>query len=126
MRQEKRAENQALVTMAMQAAPIMAQAGAPLDLRHFWEKLLDAYGEVDKNSFFKEQPAPQGVPGAAPGTPQTAAGAQEQLTPSAPGEPGTTNPELAAGPQSPSSAVSMSPSVPMQRSLAAVGAGRSA
>lgn len=124
LRQERRAENQSLVTMAMQAAAIMAQSGAPLNLRRFWERLLDAYGVTDKATFFNEQQAQQ-APQEAPGTPPTADQIQQQQTGSMDAG-GITNPSLAAGPSAPSSPVTMSAGAPMQRSLAMNGAGRSA
>jgi hypothetical protein len=117
MRQERRAENQALVTMAMQADP----AGQLLNLRRFWERMLDSFGIHDKASYFVEGATP---PGEEMGTPP---GMEELLAQMQGGQNGgATNPELAAGTASPSSAVSMSPAAPMQRSLARVGAGRSA
>jgi hypothetical protein len=122
MRQERRAENQALLTTAMQSAAIMAQTRQPLNLRRFWERLLDSYGIVDKATFFSDQ-AQQGQGGM--GTPPQ----QENIQQNANGSldaGGITNDSLAAGPSAPSSPVSMSPSAPMQRSLARNGAGRSA
>jgi len=124
LRQERRSEQQALTTMAMQSGLIMARAGQPLNLRRFWEKLLDAYGVVDKATYFSEPTGqPMGLPGqqAAPPTPP---GVQPSGNGAAPQ--GITNPALAAGPTSPSSSVSMSPVAPMQRALARTGAGRSA
>jgi hypothetical protein len=125
MRQEKRAENQALVTMAMQAAPVMAQAQVPLNLRAFWERLLDAYEVTDKERFFGGQPASAAAPATGMGTPPQAENIQDnqqgQLDTG-----GITNGSLAAGPTAPSSPVTMAPSAAMQRSLASVGAGRSA
>jgi hypothetical protein len=123
MRQEKRAENQSLLTTAMQSAAIMAQSGDPLNLRRFWEKLLDSYGVVDKTTFFADkQVAP---PSATPGTPEQAQTTQDNMNGSQ-STGGVTNESLAAGPSSPSTPVSMSPGAPMQRALARVGAGRSA
>jgi hypothetical protein len=71
MRQERRAENQALLTTAMQSAAIMAQSGSPLALRRFWERLLDSYGIVDKATFFSAAAAAAGRDGhtAAAGNP---------------------------------------------------------
>lgn len=123
MRQERRAENQALVTSAMQSAPVMAQAGFPLNLRAFWERLLDAYDIPDKETFFS-QPQQQGQPVAPPGTSPQAGNIQDDMQGQLEAG-GNTNPALAAGPSSPSSPVSMSPSTMMQQSLARNGAGRS-
>src|SRR4029077_19797528 len=41
MRQERRAEAQSLMQISAQIAPVMAQSGAPLNLRPFMEKVLD-------------------------------------------------------------------------------------
>jgi hypothetical protein len=124
LRQERRAENQALITIAMQSAEIMQAMGAPLNLRRFWERLLDSYSISDKATYFADA-APGGMPGM--GTPPGAEEIMKQMTGngSMPAG-GITNEALAAGPNAPSSAVSMSPEAPMQRSLARVGAGRSA
>jgi len=121
MRQEKRAENQALLTTAMQSQPIMAQSGSPLNLRRFWEKLLDSYGVPDKATYFMA-PSQQAPPTAAPGTPPQAQALQQG--PPSPG--GGTNEALAAGPTSPSAPISLSPAASQQRQLAKVGAGRAA
>lgn len=124
MRQEKRAENSALFTQAVQAAPVMQQLGAPLNLRRFMERVLDSYGITDKATYFTEQQqaAPQ-QPQQGPGTPQSAESMLDEFAGQNGG--GITNEELAAGPSSPSSAVSMSGTQPMQQALAKVGAGRS-
>jgi len=127
MRQERRAENQALLTTAMQSAPIMAQSGTPLNLRRFWEKLLDSYDVSDKATYFVmpgEQPGQQQA--TPPGSPPTAEGLQGQMQQGALQPGGGTNEALAAGPTSPSSPVSLSPAVFGQRQMAKVGAGRSA
>jgi len=124
MRQEKRSENQALLTSAMQSAMIMAQSGSPLNLRRFWEKLLDAYDIPDKATYFMPS-QPPGQPAATPGSPPNAQTLQQGQTATV-SAPGITNAGLAAGPTAPSNSNSMSPSAPMQRSLALVGAGRSA
>ena len=128
MRQERRAESGALVTQAVQSAGVMAQLGQPLNLKRFWEKHLDAYDVHDKETFFAppqqsalQQPQP---PQQGPGTTTPADTLQQDMT----GQldtGGITNESLAAGPTSPSSPVSMSPSAPAQRALAATGAGQS-
>jgi hypothetical protein len=127
MREQKRAENQALLQMALQGAGVSAQMGVKLNIRRFWELVLGAHEITDKATFFLEMPAAapdqSGAPGA--GTPQQTEGILDKMAGAAPGG-GITNESLAAGPSSPSSPVSMSPAAPMQRSLARVGAGRSA
>jgi hypothetical protein len=122
MRQERRAENQALTTMAVQAAPVMQQLGVPLNLRRFWERLLDSYGISDKATFFAEQQA--GAPGEGMGTPPGIEEILGQMQQGALPPGGQTNPALAAGPTSPSSEVSMSPASMAQQSMARAGAGR--
>jgi hypothetical protein len=122
MRQERRAENQALVTMATQAAEVMSANGTPLNLRRFWERLLDSYGITDKATYFSETP---GAAAGGMGTPPEADEILQQLQNGSMPAGGITNEALAAGPSSPSSPVSMSPAAPMQQSLARSGAGRS-
>jgi len=129
MRQERRAESQALLTTAIQSAPVMAQFGAPLNLKAFWEKNLDSYDVEDKETYFM----PPGTGGVgmqagqngnqAGGTPQQAQTIQEQMQ-GGPG--GQTAPALAAGPTSPSNQLSLSPAQFGQQQLAKVGGGRSA
>ena len=96
-RQERRAEAQALTTMAMQSAQPMAQSGYPLNLRRFWEKTLDAYGITDKATFFAEAPAQQGEQQGM-GTPPGAEGILDQLQQGSLPAGGVTNEALAAGP----------------------------
>lgn len=111
MRQERRAEAQSLLQVAASIAPLMAQSGAPLNMKAFVEKALDAYNVIDKERYFMP---PQvgamtagGPPGMAP--PPTAPG---------PGSNGVTNTELAAGPSSPSNVTSMSPEAAQSRLMA--------
>jgi hypothetical protein len=130
MRQERRAEAQSLMQMAAQAQPIFAQSGAPLNLKAFMEKTLDAYNVTDKERYF--MPTPQGTPGAAPppggppgppgppgpGGPGGPPGMPGQAGPPGPPGMGITAPTLAAGPLSPSNAFTMSPEAAMQQMLA--------
>jgi len=112
MRQERRAEAQALVQVAAGVAPISAQLNAPLNMRAFIELALDAYDIQDKERYFLPTPPPSLAPPPPGGT-----------GPAAPGAPpggngaGVTNPELAAGPSSPSAegGISNSPQVMMSR-----------
>jgi len=120
MRQERRAEAQSLMQIAAQAAPIFAQSGAPLNLKAFMEKVLDAYDVPDKERFF---------------LPKALAGQQQQQLgppPSSPQQPqqngngngaaqGVTNVPAAAGPQSPSNVTSMSPETSMARMMSSYG-----
>lgn len=133
MRQERRAESGALLTMAIQSAPVMAQFGSPLNLKAFWEKNLDSFDVEDKETYFMPpgqggvgmQVGQNGNQAASPpgGTPPDAASLQEEMSGTPDG--GMTNESLAAGATSPSSALTLSPAGMMQRSLARNGAGRS-
>lgn len=75
LRQERRAESQALLQMFAQLAPIVAQMGAPLNARAFVEQLLDAFDVGDPSYFFSEN-TQQGLAtqGAQPSPPGPAAG----------------------------------------------------
>jgi len=110
MRQERRAEAQALMQIAAQTAPVFQAVGTPLNLRPFMEDLLKAFGKRDAARYFSAQPQPQ--LGAGPGPPSGNGG-----PPGAGGPGGVTAPEASA-PTSPSNQVSVSPEVFMQRALA--------
>jgi hypothetical protein len=130
-RQERRSENQSLLTMALQGAGMAAQFGVKLNIRRFWERLLkDGYGIADYESYFlddaQQGAAPQGAPpGGPPGTPAGASSILDSMTNGSIPAGGITNESLAAGPTAPSSPVTMSAGAPMQQSLARNGAGRS-
>ena len=119
MRQERRAEWQTLLNMALQGAGISEQLGALLNIKAFWESLLKSYDVQDSDRYFRpksaqppQQQQAQQIPGmGSPPAPDSAGG------------PGVTNPALAAGPSSPSSAVSMSPVAAQQQMAAMTGAG---
>jgi hypothetical protein len=117
MRQERRSEWQTLLTMALQGAGVSAQLGAKVNIAEFWKALLKSYDVADHIAFVSPMPtpAPQAqVPGmGSPPAPDSS-------------QPGVTNPELAAGPMSPSSATSISPVAAQQRMGALTGAGQSA
>ena len=114
-RQERRAEAQALVQIAAQVQPIFAQSGAPLNLKAYMEKLLDAYDVLDKERYFLP---PQTAPAIQPGQQQP--GQQGPQQPQQ-GANGVTNPALAAGPTSPSNNVSLSPQASMSRLMSMAG-----
>jgi len=137
MRQERRAEAQSLLQMAGQLQPIFAQSGAPLNLKAFMDKTLDAYNVTDKERYFLPTPgaAPGAPAGAGPGPPGPPGppgqggppgpgGLPGQQGP--PGPMGITAPTLAAGPLSPSNSFSMSPEMMMQRMMAAGGGANNA
>jgi len=111
MRQERRAEAQALVQVAAGIAPIAAQLNAPLNMRAFVELALDAYDIQDKERYF----LPAAPPQLAPPPPGQGAGGTAP-TPGGNGA-GVTNPQLAAGPSSPSAegGISQSPQAMMSR-----------
>ncbi len=104
LRQERRAESQSLLQIAAQTAQVFAVSGAPLNLKAFMEKTLDAYDVSDKERYFLP---PQAAPaitgqGAPPGQQQPQ---QQQLPPGPPPGAGSglTNVDAAAGPLSPNS-----------------------
>jgi hypothetical protein len=112
IRAEKRSEAQSLMTLAVQAAPVMAMMGAPLNGKAFMDKVLDAFDVDDPEEFYsaKPQAPPQppgsgGAPGEAPeGPPQ-----------------GVTGPAATAPATSPSNAASLAGGVAMARSMSARG-----
>jgi hypothetical protein len=105
---------QSLMQIAAQIQPIMSQSGAPLNLKAFMERTLDAYDILDKDRYFM----PPGLtpPGGAP-APGAAPGALPAGGPPAPPGQGVTNPALAAGPTSPSNGSSLSGEAAMARML---------
>src|SRR5262245_32829276 len=120
VRQERRAEANALLQMAASVAPIMAQSGSPLNLKAFMEKALDAYDVLDKERYFlPPQAAPAMAPGGQPGLTAPPGGppALGQGAPETNGAAGVTNVPAAAGPTSPSNVQSLSPEAAMQRMM---------
>ncbi|MFA5053002.1 MAG: hypothetical protein WC565_03020 [Parcubacteria group bacterium] len=93
VRQEKRAEAQAKLQVAVNAAPVFQATGNPLNLKSFMDDYLDAFGERDKARYYTAQPQAQ-LP--------------QQGQPPEPGQPGATAPQ-AADINSPSNAFSQSP-----------------
>ncbi len=106
VKQERLAEAQAKLQVAVQAAPIFQAVQTPLNLKKFMDDYLNAYDIDDTEQYYTALPQQQ-----APGTGQ---GGPPQ--PGQPGsQPGVTNAQAAAGPTSPSNAASTSPAVQMQR-----------
>jgi hypothetical protein len=110
--QQTRAEAQARLQVAMQAALPFAQTGTPLNLQAFMDDFLSAFGVQDTAKYYtKQNPLPQmqeaPQPGGAPGSEQ---GAPPQAT--AP---------QAVDPSSPSNAFSHSPVAMTQRQGALAG-----
>ncbi len=77
MRQERRAEAQALLTVSAQVAPIMTASGAPVNMREVFLYFLENFDIQDAERFLSQQPLPMGgagVPGAPPGPGQEGPG----------------------------------------------------
>ena len=110
LRQERRAESQSLLQIAAQVQPVFAQSGAPLNLKAFMERTLDAYDISDKERFFMPPQVGAATAGGPPGMPPPP-GANGQA-PALPGgvalPAGVTNAGAAAGPMSPNSTDSIS------------------
>jgi hypothetical protein len=111
LRQERRAEANALLQIAAQVQVIFANSGVPLNLKAFMEDALDAYDKPDKARYFL--PPQVGARTAGLGV-QPGAQQQQQLPSGGmqepPGPGGITNANAAAGPLSPSGGdISMSP-----------------
>ena len=117
MRQERRAEAQSLLQIAATFQPIFAQSGAPLNLKAYMEKTLDAYNVIDKERYF--MPSPVGA--ATAGQPQPGQQPPPGPIPASGNGNGVTNVGLAAGPTSPSNVQSMSPEMAMSRMLSLSG-----
>jgi hypothetical protein len=98
----------------MQAAPVWAMAGTPLNLRAFSDKLLDSFDVDDTDEFYSAQPQPQG--GGPQGPQQGGAGAQPEGPPM-----GVTGPAATSPVTSPSNTQSLAGGVAMARSMAARG-----
>jgi hypothetical protein len=118
-RQEKRAEAQALLQMALSAAPFLSAAAMSdpskrtVNVEAYMEKLLKAFDEQECDKFFSNAPQPQmmGMGG------QGGQGGQAAPTDPTQQNLGITAPQ-AADASSPSNATSQSPGVFMQRALA--------
>jgi hypothetical protein len=114
LRQERRAEANSLLQIAAQVQQIFAVSGAPLNLRAFMEKTLDAYDVPDKERFFLPKPIPGLTAGAQPGRNGGGQNGNQQATSIPQGPGGVTNAGLAAGPASPNAGMSsLSPETAM-------------
>jgi hypothetical protein len=117
LRQERRAEAQAMMQLFASIAQVAAVSGTPINMRAPIEKVLDAFDVSDKEKYF--------MPAGPPGMGQAPPGMADQAPPGANGAPqGVTNTEAAAGPMSPSNVQSMSPEASMQRLMASRGVGQ--
>lgn len=128
MRQERRAEAQALFTLALQAAPLMAATQSPINLAQSYKDLLEAFDKEDADKYFAsaqqnlQQPGQGGGGGGQNGPPNVAP--PQNGPPSLQPQPlGVTAPQAAAA-TSPSNQVSQSPAMMLQRALAMRGGGR--
>jgi len=101
VKQEKMSEAMALVNMAAQLVPL----GVPVNMQPFVERVLDANGIQDTQSYFNTppppqpgQPAPPGMP-QGPGTPPSPETIQGQMNPGTPpvGSTGQTSLPLGMG-----------------------------
>jgi hypothetical protein len=115
LRNERRSEAISLFQTLMQAAQMFAMTGQPLNMKPILEDLLEAFDRRDIASYLFTPP-----PGQMPMAPQ-----QMGSPPSPTPMPGVTNGQLAAGPQAPSSEISLSPELMNQRMMAS-GSGRNA
>ena len=128
MRQERRAEANALMQMAGSLAPVMAQSGAPLNLKAFMEKALDSYDVMDKERYFMPPQVGAATVGGPPGLTAPPGGPPALgAAPNGGGPPaGVTNVPAAAGPQSPSNVSTLSPEGAMSRLMAMRGGSNNA
>jgi len=115
LRQERRAESNSLLQIALQGAQISTMLGCPLNIKAFWENALDAYDKTDKERYFLPKGAGAALGLGGPPQQQSGGGAQPALDGGQTN--GTTNAALAAGPMSPNSDPSMSPEAAMASSL---------
>lgn len=111
LRQEKRAESQALLQTAANVSQLL-----PLNLQAFMEYFLDSYGIQDKQKYFAHPPGSQGAAAAQP----PAGGAPTAPTPEGPpGPPVPGNPAGMTAP--PGGGLSMSPDQFAASQMAQVG-----
>lgn len=134
MRQERRAESTQVTQVLLQAAPVAAAAGVPLNIREVLTWMLKKGWRIDDaDRFFSQIPASTGA-AAAPGAPPGAQAPGTQLVPPGAGPPqnplgnlGVTA-DSAVDASSPSArgGMSMSPALMLQRSLAMRGGTKNA
>jgi hypothetical protein len=130
LRQERKAEGNAMAQMAGQLAPVAQASGTTLHMDKFVEHWLDMNDIPDPGAYFsKAAPQPQQAPGGPPQgggqNPQGSAPTADNAIPPVSPQGGITNPSLSAGSLSPSSPASLSPVAAIQQLMASRGAGRS-
>lgn len=112
MRQERRAEAQAKLQVAIAAALPFAQSSTPLNLKAFMDDYLEAFDVQDTSQYYTaKNPLPQMQPPAQPGP---GGPPQQQGAPGPGPEPGASAPQ-ATDVNSPSNAFSQSPVAALQR-----------
>jgi hypothetical protein len=119
IRQERRAEKQSLLQVAVQSQQMFAMSGAPLNMKAFMEETLDAYDIQDKERYFLPPQAGPAIQGQAPGG--GGGGGQAGQPQQSAGGGGMTNVDAAAGPLSPNATDSMSPENAMATMLRSSG-----
>lgn len=119
VRQERIAQAQAQLTMFLQAAPVYAAMGAPLNPRAFMDNYLRAYDIDNLESYYSAQPQ---APPVGPGGPQQPGQGGQ---PGQNGGLGITSP-LAYGPQGPNSPQSLSGEQHVQRLMSMMGGSNNA
>jgi hypothetical protein len=114
IRAERRAEAQSLMTLFIQAAPVMATIGQPLNGKAFMDKVLDAFDIDDTDEFYSAKPQTPAGPGAPPPTGGEGAGPGGQPV-------GVTGANSINPAVSPSAQQSLAPGVALARALASQG-----
>jgi hypothetical protein len=128
MRQERRAEAQAIIQLAGQLAPLMQMMGNPLNMKEFMIDLLRSFDIEDPERYFTEQQQMPGIPGGPEQGGQNLQGTQGQGDPAQAaqqqmqGNLGTTAGPINAA--DPSSSLGQAPAQMLQRALAMQGGGR--
>ena len=118
IRAERRAEAQALFTMASQSAQVMIAVGTPFNMKAFSDKVLEAFDIENPEAFYTNKPNPALPQAPTPGGQQPPGGGG--VGPG--GVPaGVTGPAATSPTTSPSNAASLAPGVMMARALAARG-----
>lgn len=121
LRQERRAEAQALMQIFSEAAAAYASMGTPLNGRAFMENLLDAFDVTDPDYYFSAQPQPQMAAGGPPG-----AGGGPAAPPGGPNLGTTAETAVDASSPSTTGGISQSGEVMNQRARAAGGGAQGA
>ena len=111
IRQERLAEANARLQIALTAVPVMAQIGQPLNMKAFVDDVLEAAGVQDTERYYSASPQAPGM----------AQGQGQPQPPGQPGESGGVSAPQAFDMNSPSNQFSQSPVGAMQQMLALSG-----